>query len=66
VDDCENQPDGRCVAVALDGLPLLSGISVSAPANRLAAERVAEVAGQLRAVATELVEEYLARTTHTW
>jgi DNA-binding IclR family transcriptional regulator len=45
---------------------LLSGISVSAPANRLAAERVAEVAGQLRAVAAELVEEYLGRTTHTW
>ncbi len=66
VDDCENQPDGRCVAVALEGLPFLCGISVSAPANRLTAEQVPEVAAQLRAAAEGLVEEYLARTRSPW
>jgi len=62
VDDCENQPDGRCVAVALQGLPFLSGISVSAPARRLPPDKVDGMARQLRRVALQLVRDYHAAT----
>ncbi len=58
VDDCENQPDGRCVAVALQGIPFPCGISVSAPAGRLPTEKVDAVAKQLRRVAMQLVRDY--------
>lgn len=60
VDDCENQPDGRCVAVALQGLPFLCGISVSAPAGRLPSDKVDAVAKQLRRVAMQLARDYHA------
>lgn len=63
IDDCENQPDGRCVAVALDGLPFLCGISVSAPASRLPMEDVAAVAKQLRDIAAQIAKEYRSRAT---
>lgn len=62
VDDCENQPDGRCVAVALHGLPFLCGISVSAPARRLPSEKVDAVARALRRTAMQLVRDYTAAT----
>ncbi|MER7003858.1 IclR family transcriptional regulator [Dactylosporangium sp. NPDC000555] len=58
VDDCENQPDGRCVAVALQGLPFPCGISVSAPARRLPAEKVDATAKALRRVAMRLVRDF--------
>jgi IclR family acetate operon transcriptional repressor len=60
VDDCENQPDGRCVAVVLEGVPVPCGISVSAPARRLPSDKVETVARQLRRVAMQLVRDYHA------
>jgi len=47
LDDCENQPDGRCVAVPIDGLPVPAAVSVSAPASRFAAEDARRIAHQL-------------------
>lgn len=54
VDDEENQPGGRCVAVAIPKLPFPAGVSVSAPASRLASDEVAGVARHLKKVATAL------------
>jgi IclR family acetate operon transcriptional repressor len=62
VDDCENQPDGRCVAVALQGLPFPCGISVSAPARRLPSDKVDAVGRALRRTAMQLVRDYTAAT----
>jgi len=62
VDDCENQPDGRCVAVVLPDLPFPCGISVSAPAGRLPADKVGALARQLRRVALQVVRDHLATT----
>lgn len=60
MDDCENQPDGRCVAVALESMPFLCGISVSAPARRLPLEKVDGVVRLLRRTAMQLVRDYHA------
>jgi len=60
LDDCENQPDGRCVAVALRGLPFLCGISVSAPARRLPPEKLDAAVRALRRAAMQLVRDYTA------
>lgn len=62
VDDCENQSDGRCVAVALQGLPFPCGISVSAPASRLPPDKVDAMAKQLRRVAMQLVRDHHANS----
>lgn len=48
LDDCENQPDGRCVAVPIDGLAMPAAVSVSAPASRFASEDAARIAHMLR------------------
>lgn len=57
IDDGENEPEGRCVAVALPGGRIPAAISVSAPASRLPMERVPEVAERLHDVSAALVEE---------
>lgn len=62
LDERENQVDGRCVAVALQGLPFLAAISVSAPAERLGPEKVPAVVKQLRRVALQLVRDFLAQS----
>ncbi|GAA1738009.1 IclR family transcriptional regulator [Luedemannella helvata] len=62
VDDCENQPDGRCVAVNLMDMPFPCGISVSAPARRLPSDKVDAVARTLRRAAMQLVRDYHATT----
>lgn len=54
LEDCENDPDGRCVAVPLLRSRLPIALSVSAPSQRLPYERVEEVAGALRDVADDL------------
>ena len=59
VDELENQADGRCVAVALQGMPFPCGISVSAPARRLTGDKVPGVAKQLRRVGLQLVRDFL-------
>ncbi len=60
VDDLENQADGRCVAVALQGMPFPCGISVSAPARRLTPDKVPGIVKQLRPVGLQLVRHFLA------
>ena len=60
LDDCENQPDGRCVAVSLEGLPFAGGISVSAPARRLPHDKLDATAKTLRRTALQLVRDFQA------
>ena len=59
IDDCENQADGRCVAVALQGMPFPCGISVSAPARRLTIDMVPAVVKKIRSVGKRLVRDFL-------
>ena len=59
IDDLENQADGRCVALALQGMPFPCGISVSAPAHRLTMDKVPAVVKQLRRVGLQLVRDFL-------
>lgn len=59
IDEQENQPDGRCVAVALQGMPFPCGISVSAPARRFSVEKVPVVVKQLRRLGLELVRDFV-------
>lgn len=47
-DDCENQADGRCVAIGLPGLAVPMAISVSAPSSRLTSEQMADRELQMR------------------
>ena len=60
VDELENQSDGRCVAVALRGMPFSCAISVSAPAQRLTRDKVPGVVKQLRRIGLQLVRDFLA------
>lgn len=60
IDELENQDDGRCVALALQGMPFPCGISVSAPALRLTVDRVPPVVKQMRRVGLELVRDFLS------
>ena len=54
LDDAENQPSGRCVAVTIEGLELPAGVSVSAPADRFSPERIQEIVTKLRKVTRSL------------
>lgn len=54
IDEAENQPAGRCVGVAIEGIPFSAGVSVSAPASRLTLEQVPDVVAQLHRVARKL------------
>jgi IclR family acetate operon transcriptional repressor len=56
LDDCENQPDGRCVAVPVDGLAVPAALSLSAPASRFASEDAQRVAHLLRKHMTALAD----------
>jgi IclR family acetate operon transcriptional repressor len=56
LDNCENEPDGRCVAVGLAGSRLPVAVSLSAPSARLPLERVGQVAAALQATAQQLGE----------
>jgi IclR family acetate operon transcriptional repressor len=57
-DDSEGQEDGRCVAVALTGLDVPAGLSLSAPARRLPRHRVADVGAQLHYWEKQLILRY--------
>ncbi|WP_344216674.1 IclR family transcriptional regulator [Kribbella sancticallisti] len=54
VDDAENEVDGRCVAVPIQGTLLPAALSVSAPASRLPVQDIERVASRLREAATEI------------
>lgn len=62
LDDCENQEDGRCVGVALQGMPFPCGISISAPARRFTPDKVPGVVKQLRRVGLQLVRDFHAES----
>jgi IclR family transcriptional regulator, acetate operon repressor len=55
IDDRENEPDGRCVAVPLGDPHVLAAVSLSAPAARFPVEEVATVAEALGEVARDLM-----------
>ncbi|MGD7707610.1 IclR family transcriptional regulator [Microlunatus sp. Y2014] len=54
-DDCENQPDGRCVAILLPGLAAPMAISVSAPSSRLEPDEMAHRGAEMHEQAEALV-----------
>jgi IclR family transcriptional regulator, acetate operon repressor len=54
LDNGENEEDGRCVAVPLNGVGLLTAISLSAPAARFPLDAVEQVAAALGEVADDL------------
>jgi IclR family acetate operon transcriptional repressor len=56
MDDAENQLNGRCVAVAIEGLSFHAGISVSAPADRFPTEDVPAVVRRMRRIAKLLAK----------
>ncbi|NDL56645.1 helix-turn-helix domain-containing protein [Phytoactinopolyspora sp. XMNu-373] len=56
LDDCENDDDGRCVAVALRGVTPHAAISISAPASRFALDDVPEYAEALQATVQSFTE----------
>jgi IclR family transcriptional regulator, acetate operon repressor len=58
LDDCENQDQGRCIAVPIEGIPVLAGVSISAPTSRFPKRRVVEFAESLHRTAEELAQEY--------
>lgn len=57
VDDCENEPDGRCVAVRLAGVGLPAAISISAPTTRLTRDDVPAAAEALIGAAASIARE---------
>lgn len=58
LDNGENEPDGRCVAVPMVGSRLPTAVSLSAPAARFPLAQVDEVAAALREVAERLVADF--------
>lgn len=60
IDDLENQPDGRCVAVPIPGTSIAGAVSISAPEGRLPQARIPEVAKHLKNAAELIAQE--ART----
>jgi len=51
VDDAEDQLGGLCIAVAIPGLEIPAGLSVSAPSGRLSVDSIEEVAKALKKAA---------------
>jgi len=57
VDEGEQEPGVRCVAVPVDDAPVRVGISISGPSSRVPRERVPEIAPVLQRVAADLVAD---------
>jgi IclR family acetate operon transcriptional repressor len=57
IDDGENEPAGRCVAVPIAGVSPRAAISLSAPAARFSIEDAREAASALARVAAEISAE---------
>lgn len=60
LDDAENQPAGRCIAVAIPDIAFSAGLSMSAPADRFPASTTDDVAAQLRKAARSLSRQMRA------
>jgi IclR family transcriptional regulator, acetate operon repressor len=61
IDDRENEPHGRCVAVGFADSRLPAAISVSAPAARLTDEHIEPIAREITAVVEQLGREFTGR-----
>ncbi|WP_207782758.1 IclR family transcriptional regulator [Phytoactinopolyspora limicola] len=57
IDNCENESDGRCIAVSLADAGMPAAISVSAPASRLSLDDLPDVAKALKDTVKKLVKE---------
>lgn len=62
IDDRENEPDGRCVAVIIPDTPLPAAISLSAPSARLPLQHVQQVALALTTAAALIAGAEVAPT----
>ena len=62
IDDRENEPDGRCVAVIIPNTPLPAAISLSAPSARLPLQHVQQVALALTTAAALIAGTEVAPT----
>lgn len=58
LDDCENQEDGRCIAVAIAHMPVPCAVSISAPMRRFPKNRIPEFIELLRAAEADLTSQY--------
>jgi IclR family transcriptional regulator, acetate operon repressor len=58
VDDCENQEDGRCIAVPIKGVDVAMGLSLSAPVRRVRRSDVPGLAKSLQELAGRLAAQY--------
>lgn len=58
VDDGENEPGGRCVAVPLLSGRIRTAVSVSAPATRMPAELIPGIVDALKRVASAVADEF--------
>lgn len=58
IDDGENEPGGRCVAVPLLNGRIQAALSVSAPATRLPTDRIPDVVDALNTIAIAVADEF--------
>jgi IclR family acetate operon transcriptional repressor len=59
LDNCENESDGRCVAVPIRGMRLPVAVSISAPSSRFLMSDVDGVAASLRDVAKRIAVGFI-------
>jgi IclR family acetate operon transcriptional repressor len=57
VDERENEPEGRCLAVPILGYHVPAAISLSAPQSRFPADRIKEAATEFGGAARRIAED---------
>lgn len=62
LDNCENEADGRCIAVPVRDVSLYAAISLSAPASRMSLDAAAELVEPLERVTALVADEFRHRT----
>ncbi len=60
LDDAENQPSGRCVAVAIPDIGIPAGLSVSAPSDRAAPAQVQDAVAEPQRTAKRIAQQMKA------